>query len=352
MAWDAADEYLLDYCASELDLHGKRILVADDTFGALTCALSGQNVETVHYSACAMTSADRNLQSNGLPTVEHIDWLGIPPDRRYDLVLLRIPKSLDLLRDHCQRLRPHMSPGAVLVGGAMEKYLSKGMLEVLSAHFGPTHTTLGRRKSRLTVSRFDSTIPTEQTLITRYTAEPFDFSVSNYPGVFSANQLDIGTRFFLQHFEQLPLASAGHIADLACGNGVLGIAAAMLNPQARVDFYDDSSIAIQSAQESVQANFDHPERFRFLQRDGLGDCPSGSLDLVLCNPPFHVGQQQDTRIAERLFKHARDALNARGELWVVGNRHLGYHIRLKRRFGNADVIATNRKFMVIRCRSA
>jgi len=352
MAWDAADEYLLDYCATELDLLDKRVLIADDAFGALSCALATHGVDTVHYSASAIASADRNLHNNGLSAVEQVDWMSIPPARRYDLVLMRIPKSIDLLGDHCQRLRPHMNPGAVLVGAAMEKYLSKGMLEVLSARFGPTHTTLGRRKSRLTVSRFDPAISTEPSPITRYRAEPFGFSVSNYPGVFAASQLDIGTRFFLQQFDQIPIPSANNIADLACGNGVLGIAAAVQNPRAKIDFYDDSSIAIQSAKESVQANFEASERFRFHHQDGLADCPPGSLDLVLCNPPFHVGQQQDTSIAERLFRQAREALKPGGELWVVGNRHLGYHIRLRKRFKNADVMAANRKFVVIRCRSA
>ena len=76
------------------------------------------------------------------------------------------------------------------------------------------------------------------------------------------------------------------------------------------------------------------------------------FDLVLCNPPFHMGQQQDTSIAERLFSQAHRALRGGGELWVVGNRHLSYHIKLKKRFGNAEVAAANRKFVVLRCKRA
>ena len=68
--------------------------------------------------------------------------------------------------------------------------------------------TLGRRKARLTVSRFDPSINVQPLPVASYRAEPFDFSVSSYPGVFSASQLDQGTRFFLQQFDAIPLASS------------------------------------------------------------------------------------------------------------------------------------------------
>jgi 16S rRNA (guanine1207-N2)-methyltransferase len=36
-----------------------------------------------------------------------------------------------------------------------------------------------------------------------------------------------------------------------------------------------------------------------------------------------------------------------GILHVVGNRHLGYHIKLKRLFGNCKTIASNGKFVIL-----
>jgi len=36
-----------------------------------------------------------------------------------------------------------------------------------------------------------------------------------------------------------------------------------------------------------------------------------------------------------------------GHLIVVGNRHLEYHIKLKRLFGGAKVIASDNKFVVL-----
>ena len=52
--------------------------------------------------------------------------------------------------------------------------------------------------------------------------------------------------------------------------------------------------------------------------------------------------------AWRMFAGARRALRPGGELWVVGNRHLGYHLKLRRIFGNCEVIDSNPKFVVLR----
>jgi 16S rRNA (guanine1207-N2)-methyltransferase len=49
-----------------------------------------------------------------------------------------------------------------------------------------------------------------------------------------------------------------------------------------------------------------------------------------------------------MFGTARAALRPGGELWVVGNRHLGYHVRLRRLFGRCDLVASDPKFVVLR----
>ena len=49
-----------------------------------------------------------------------------------------------------------------------------------------------------------------------------------------------------------------------------------------------------------------------------------------------------------MFADARTALRDGGELWVVGNRHLGYHEKLRRMFGNCELVASDPKFVVLR----
>jgi 16S rRNA (guanine1207-N2)-methyltransferase len=49
-----------------------------------------------------------------------------------------------------------------------------------------------------------------------------------------------------------------------------------------------------------------------------------------------------------MFRQARDVLRPDGELWLIGNRHLAYHIALKKLFGKVELIASNAKFVVLR----
>ena len=86
----------------------------------------------------------------------------------------------------------------------------------------------------------------------------------------------------------------------------------------------------------------------------VGDCLQGveanSRDLVLINPPFHQQHSIGDAVAWQMFKESRRVLQAGGELRIVGNRHLGYHAKLKKLFGNCETIAANRKFVVLSAR--
>jgi 16S rRNA G1207 methylase RsmC len=48
-----------------------------------------------------------------------------------------------------------------------------------------------------------------------------------------------------------------------------------------------------------------------------------------------------------MFNDSRDLLVKSGHLVVVGNRHLDYHIKLKKLFGGAKVLASDKKFVIL-----
>ena len=50
----------------------------------------------------------------------------------------------------------------------------------------------------------------------------------------------------------------------------------------------------------------------------------------------------------RLFQQSRRALVEVGALLVVGNRHLGYHVKLRRFFRRVEQVGGNNKFVVLR----
>ncbi|WP_440495178.1 methyltransferase, partial [Serratia sarumanii] len=49
-----------------------------------------------------------------------------------------------------------------------------------------------------------------------------------------------------------------------------------------------------------------------------------------------------------MFCDAKRCLQVGGELRIVGNRHLDYHQKLKRLFGNCTLVASNKKFVILR----
>ncbi|NLZ79307.1 MAG: methyltransferase, partial [Gammaproteobacteria bacterium] len=108
-------------------------------------------------------------------------------------------------------------------------------------------------------------------------------------------------------------------------------------------------MAVQSAQENWQHALSERE-VTLYAGDGLGAEPANSLDVVLCNPPFHQQQVVGDFLARRMFQQSHRALKTGGELWVVGNRHLGYHVTLKRMFREVEQVATNAKFVIFKAR--
>lgn len=348
-AFDAADEYLLDYVAEVVQpAADTRVLLVNDGFGALAVALSAFQPCAISDAYLSQQATRLNLRQNGLSgrNVCLLDSLA-SPEGLFDLVLIKVPKTLGLLEDQLIRLRPHLKPSSQVILAGMVKSLSPAVWKLLERLLGETATSLARKKARLIFAKPEPglIIPPSPYPVC-YRLENTDYLISNHANVFSRDSLDIGTRFFLQH---LPCRQeACDIIDLGCGNGVLGIIAAERNPKATLHFVDESFMAVASAQENFQRAFGLVRTANFRVGDGLMDFESASADLILCNPPFHQQNSISDQIAVSMFKESRRVLSKNGELWVIGNRHLDYHISLKRLFGKQAIIAANPKFVILK----
>ena len=347
--WDAADLYLLQSVADAAPQTPSRVLVINDNFGTLACALalSGHEVISWSDSWLAQQATRLNAQHNGLAEerITLIDSQQLP-SQPIDRVLLRVPKSLALLEDQLSRLRPCLSAGAVVTAGAMLKHLPPSAGDLLARHVGTYQASLAWKKARLLMAHMDPTLaPEPADLTSRYALAGTDCELINLPGVFSRERLDVGTRVMLPCIPRTE--GALRIVDLGCGNGALGIQAALNNPLAELTFIDESWAAVASARRNF-ANACPGRQAAFVVGDGLLDAQQGSADLVLCNPPFHQQQVIGDEIAMGLFQQSRRALVAGGELWVVGNRHLGYHVKLRRFFSQVEQVGGNSKFVVLK----
>ena len=351
-AFDAADEYLLNHlhelALQEQGLHAdSRVLLLNDSFGALAASLAPHcAVTSCGDSHLGFLALQKNLARNQLPatTVTFVPASQVP-EGPFDWVLIRVPKTLALLEEQLIRLHGQLAPGARVVAAAMLKHLPRAAGDLLERYIGPVQASLAVKKARLL-----SAAPTAKPAVvspypSRYTLEQPPLQLLNHANLFCREGLDIGTRAFLPH---LPKSlAARRVADLGCGNGVLGIAHALANPQDELTLVDESYMAVQSAAENWRAALgERPVTIR--AGDGLAEQAPESLDLVLCNPPFHQQQVVGDFLAWRMFTQARAALVTGGELWIVGNRHLGYHGKLKRLFRGVEQVAATPKFVVLR----
>ena len=343
-AWDAADENILEHVSTQ-HIKDARFLLVNDTFGALACALNEFNIDHWSDSWLSQCAVKKNYRSNRLAAepgfIKSIDEL----EGTYDYVLIKVPKTTALLEDQLSRLHGHLHAASVVIGAGMVRHLNRSSFQCFEKVFGSVQTSLAKKKARLLFSGVDTSITPTVRKPTEFVDAELGFPLYGYANVFSRQRLDAGARFFLNTFDQLP--AAAKVADLGCGNGVLGIACQRLQPAAHVTFIDESYMAIESARLGYRHLF--PDNTAsFVVGDGLKEFESGSLDLVLCNPPFHQQHTIAEQTATTMFSESLRCLRDGAELWVVANRHLPYRRVLRRLFGQCELAAAGLRYTVYR----
>lgn len=350
-AWDAADEYLLGTLAEQFG-HSlpESPLIINDSFGALALAL--HKSEPVLWSKSWLSHAA--LQHNGQLNNIDISVVTLLPSTSRPapnpaLVIMKLPHNTCLLEEQLLILQDILVEGSVVIAADMAKNIHTSTLELFERCLGKTRTSLAKKKARLIFTTVDKSLPAIPFAYPR-TIEHHGLKLVNYAGVFSRQKIDIGTRFFLEHLSDLH-QQKGDVIDLGCGNGALGLFLAKHNNQIRLTFVDESFMAVQAAKESWLAN-KLDDRAKFVVNDCLTGFAPDSADVVICNPPFHQGNTIGDHIAWRMFQQSHGVLRKGGELRIIGNRHLGYHGKLKCLFGRCTTVASNSKFVVLSARKS
>lgn len=353
-AWDAADEYLIEYVAQNFqNPDNMSISIYNDDFGALACWFASAKPIWVSDSYVARRSCLINLQQNNIPikSVTFYDSVtSVEPAT--ELVLLKVPKTTALLEQQLIDLQARVSSSTRVIAAGKANLLQKSTLALFEKYLGPTTTSLAKKKARLIFCQPTGSQSALSPYPTIWFTDKPRFEISNLANVFARQQLDIGARFMIEHLSKLTDLDNKTVIDLGCGNGVLGLHIFNQYQQARVVFVDESYMAVASAKQNVLTNLATKlPQSEFMVNNCLDDFANkakfSEVDVVLCNPPFHQQNAITDHIAWQMFKDAKSVLKHGGQLYVVGNRHLDYPNKLKRLFGNVTTVATNQKFSIL-----
>lgn len=376
-ASDATDLLLVER-ALALGAPGQEIAVIGDEYGAITLALTAAGLDgiRVHQDlATGRRALARNADELGLVgfSSHELDATLLDGAR---LVLLQLPKALAELEEIADAVARWAEPDAVLVAGGRVKHMTIAQNEVLGRRFVRVQAERAERKSRLVVASEPRPVPSEPPF--PVTARHDGLVLAAHGGAFAGARLDIGTRVLLEVLglagsqlrksasvsaESGPKAPesarssgvvndervshAPAVVDLGCGTGALAVSYALAHPESRVIATDRSAAAVASTRATVAAN-GVADRVTVMHDDAGSELADASADIVLLNPPFHLGSSVHTGAATRLFEAAARILRPGGELFTVFNSSLGYRAELTRLVGATEQVHRTPKFTVTR----
>lgn len=352
-AADASDRLILDEAADFLAAaEAGDVVVIEDHYGALTlgaAAMHGARGIRVHQDAYSGEQAlARNASATGL--TDAYQSLELVPALLAGarVVLLQLPRSLAALDEIAGMIALHAAPDVQVVAGGRIKHMTSAMNGVLGRHFADVRASLARQKSRVLLASAPrqaagSSVTGSDWPECQVHAD-LGLTVCAHGAAFAGTSVDIGTRFLLEFLDRVK-PDASSAIDLGCGTGVLAASLALRRPAIQMIATDQSAAAVASARATMVAN-GVAERVRVIRDDALASQPDASAELILLNPPFHIGASVHAGIALKLFADAARVLRPGGELWAVWNSHLGYRPALTRLVGPTIQPGRNAKFTV------
>jgi 16S rRNA (guanine1207-N2)-methyltransferase len=305
----------------------------------------------------SVEAARRTLAANHIATGDVLLGHGayvLPADLRADSVVIRIPQEraalLQLLADAFATLRPG---GRCYIAGATNEGI-KTAARTIENMFGNARV-LSRDSSHRVVSAVkrssEPAMPddVDLTILDRDAYREVEvilrgnaYRLSSRPGVFSWEHVDEATAILADVME---IPRGASVLDLGCGSGALGIVAASLSDGGRTTMVDADIEAVRSAARSAEVN--GIANTRALASDVAGGVLDERFDVVVTNPPFHVGKATDLDVPMQFISDAHAVLVPGGRMLLVANRTLPYEQSIKHRFGNVANLHDGPRFKVL-----
>ena len=327
---------------------------------AAVAAARGFDVTALDRYAPHAEATARTLEANTVPDarrrVRHAVLPANEPDpirdRSQFLVTIRIPTDrIGVQQAIEEAFRVLRQGGTCLMAGANDEG-ARTAAKHLEAYFG--HATLEAQHSGCRLLRATRTSAQPAGTFGHAWTDPLranelvipiagvPTAVYTRPGVFSWEHLDDATAILL---DILQVPTGASVLDLGCGAGILAIAAARQSGTGRVLGVDADADAVRCARLTLrEAGIDTVEIRASDVDDAVGD---ERFDVIVMNPPFHLGKATEMTIP-RAFIDAADAhLAPGGSLYLVANRQLPYERLVMERFGAVQTLHDGRRFKVL-----
>ncbi len=319
---------------------GDRVLLLESGTGVLAvwAARRGGEVHCYDDSLIAIRLTRETLAANSVTaTVHEAPCPHGSAGGLFDVGLLAIPKGRAYTRALLGAAFHALKPGARLYLAGPNPAGAKSVVKDAGVILGRSATIRTKARNRVGVAvrlAGASGAPTPSEAYREF--EAAGLRLFGMPGVFSWEELDDGTAHLLETLDA-SLCAGKRVLDIGCGNGVIGLAAAR-HGAAAVDLVDSSWLALECTAHGIQAN-GLGAICRVWASDLYSDVGPEPYDLILSNPPFHVGHAVDTEAAAELIGGARDRLVPGGRLRLVANLFLPYDRLMADVFGAGKVQA-------------
>ena len=262
------------------------------------------------------------------------------PKGEYDHVLIRMSPEKNAMEMMVHAALSVLCPNGKLwiVGGNDEgaKSLPKRFASLL-----PGIETIDiRKRSRVLCGvKPEGAMELRGTLEDWWQKERFlDHDWFSLPGCFAKGKLDAGTKLLL---DVIPgLKANRRVLDYASGIGVISHQVRRHFPEVPIDGIDFDSYGVESARRNM------PDASFFVS-DGWQSLPNDRrYDLIISNPPLHLGKSEDRTVLNELISGAKSRLFRQGSLVVVAQRQIPLEHLLSEHFPRVEQLTKNNHFWV------